>query len=135
MFGPGQVAFGRVEQIQCNNTTDDADKRFLIMFGLEKWAVDEAVPPNEVIRDDLCPTGGCVNNLRGKLVKSAQLVCAPQYEITKVIVVQNGTEVESIIPAGKSSNRTLDGVSPWDFVRGYLSSFRHYVGSQYDLTL
>ncbi|KAG8169490.1 hypothetical protein KVR01_000235 [Diaporthe batatas] len=125
VFGPGQVAFGRVEQINCNATKDDASKRFLIMFGLEEWRVDEAIPPNEVIKNDLCPTGGCVNNLRGSLVKSAQLVCAPQYEITKVIVVQNATEVESVTRARESSTRTLEG----------LSSFRQYVGSQYDLTL
>lgn len=87
-YGPGQVYFGNFDDVQCNGTEDEAGKRVLIVFGLEEWFLDDSVPDNAT--SNFCASsmsGGCSNKLRGRLLKSAQLLCAPNYDIAKVKVV------------------------------------------------
>lgn len=124
--GLGQVYFGNFDDMQCDGTEDDAGKRVLVVFGLEEWYVDDSLPANAT--GNWCGrygTGECSDKLRGRLLKSAQLLCAPNYDIAKVEVVQNGTEVQSVSLAENPSNRTLDHVSPWDFVQNLFRTFRY----------
>lgn len=74
-IGPDQLfemAFGKLEPVQCDGTADDAGKRLLFVLGLHEWFVNETLSFYE---------GG---GLQGRLIKSAQLLCAPQYEIKTV---------------------------------------------------
>lgn len=125
---PYQLAFGRFEPVQCDGSKDDEGKRVLIMFGLQEWFVDETIP-TEKVNIFSCMGDECVitTNVRGKLLQSAQLLCASTYEIAKFNVIQNGTEVQSIVPAysrhGEVANRTLDHVSPWSFMKSYVAAF------------
>lgn len=119
--GPYQLASGSFSPVSC-----DAGYRLLIMFTLVEW-FDETMPIENTNRG--CTGQQCrtISNVRGKMLESAQLLCAPGYEITKVNVIQNGTEVQSVIPVepgpGKSLNRILDHVSPSSFAEAYLTAF------------
>lgn len=125
--GPHQLAFGKFEPLQCDGTTDDDGKRVLIMFGLQEAFANETIPIEKVDPD--CTGHECkmTTNVSGRLVQSAQLVCAPTYEIAKVNIIQNGTEVQSIVSPdstrGEVSSRTLDHISPWSFMEAYMAAF------------
>lgn len=121
-----EVAFGKFETVQCDGTTDDAGKRVLIMTLLEESFVNESIPI-ETITPNCTSRCKLTTNVRGRLLNSAQLLCTPTYEIVRVNVVQNGTEVQSVLPAypslGKSSSRTMDRVSPWKLIEAYFNAF------------
>lgn len=111
--GSGQVTFGAFSVVQCDGTTDHAGERMVVIVGLEEWYVDETLPTDDI---------GSRDNLRGRLVKSAQILCTPQYEINKVRVTQAGSEVQSVMLTGNSLNRTLGHVRPWDFTNTFFST-------------
>lgn len=118
---PYQLASGSLDPKSC-----DAGNRVLILFYLTEW-FDDTSPTEKADRG--CTGHQCriTSNVRGRILESAQLLCAPGYQITKVNVVQNGSEVQSITPVeartGESLNRTLDHVSPWSFTEAYLTAF------------
>ncbi|KAI3400356.1 hypothetical protein diail_3373 [Diaporthe ilicicola] len=116
-----QHASGTIEPVQCHGTRDDADKRVLVMFQLEEWLMRNT--------SSSCPQNGCF--VSGRLLNSAQLLCTPKYEIDKVNVVQNGTEVRSVKPAhprhGGPLNRTLEHVSQWSFMEAYFAAFPNFL--------
>lgn len=125
--GPYQLASGRVDIVSC-----DAGSRLLIMFTLVEW-YDETKTIENANRGCTGQQCRAISNVRGRMLESAQLLCVPGYEITKVNLVQNGSEVQSIIPIeagpGESLNRTLDHVSPWTLIQAYLAAFNRGNGN------
>lgn len=129
---PIQLAVGRFQPVQCAGPAlaDDTSWRALIMFGLEEWVVNETIPIEGSSSDCTGSDCDCTGSdcdittvVSGTLLESAQLLCTPRYEITKVNVVQNGTEVQSVMPvhqrSGEYSSRTLDRVRPWSIMDAY----------------
>ena len=61
---------------------------------------------------------------------SAQLICKPSYTVSNFELVQNGTQMESLVPAANPSPRALDKVHPWDIAQAYYNS--HNIPYNYD---
>ncbi|KAI1330789.1 hypothetical protein F5Y16DRAFT_424255 [Xylariaceae sp. FL0255] len=50
----------------------------------------------------------------GTFSQSAQMFCTPTYNITRVEVARNATDVQNLTLSINAPNRTLDGIEPWD---------------------
>ncbi|TGO42975.1 hypothetical protein BHYA_0004g01010 [Botrytis hyacinthi] len=97
--------FGRLPQGQCNGTTDDAGKRILVMFGHFQY----------ITQDD--------GTQMSDLLKSTQLLCSPTYQITKVDVVQIGTNTQSVALSPSAPSRSLEHVTPWSIMQAHFDSY------------
>lgn len=115
---PYRPLFGQFSEVQCDAATDDAGKRVLVWFGQMEWFVDETI-------NSTCRRRCSGSRTRGRLLDSAQLLCSPTYDIAKVDLVKNGTEMQTIALSDSSDaqNRTLDHVTPWAIMRAHYESF------------
>lgn len=115
---PYSPLFGQFSEVQCDGTTEDAGKRVLVWFGQMEWFVDETI-------NSTCRRRCSGTRTRGRLLDSAQLLCSPTYNISKVDLVKNGTEMQTVELSSSSDaqNRTLDHVTPWSIMRAHYESF------------
>lgn len=97
--------FARLATSQCTGTSGDSGMRLLIWFGLMNYT-------NDYSRTYSTMGGGEYPIPFGKLVRSTQLLCTPSYRLTKVDVVQNGTQSISLNENSAASNSTLSSVQP-----------------------
>ncbi|PSR82544.1 hypothetical protein BD289DRAFT_437208 [Coniella lustricola] len=115
------LLFARFAQAECDGTSDDTGRRVFVMFGDLAYAIDTSVNLTDY-------TGQTTFHPRkGRLLQSAQLLCSPDYTITTVEVVQNGTSVENVTLAEGASNRTLDMVTGWDIMDAHFASYQNSI--------
>ncbi|KAK2603065.1 hypothetical protein N8I77_009549 [Diaporthe amygdali] len=115
---PYSPLFGQFSEVQCDGTTDDEGKRVLVWFGQIEWFTDDTVSSN-------CTRRCSGSQTRGRLLNSTQLLCKPAYDISKVDLVKNGTETQTVALSHPSTtpNRTLDHITPWSIMRAHYESF------------
>lgn len=115
---PYSPLFGQFSEVQCDGTTDDEGKRVLVWFGQIEWFTDDTVSSN-------CTRRCSGSQTRGRLLNSTQLLCKPAYDISKVDLVKNGTETQTVALSRPSTtpNRTLDHITPWSIMRAHYESF------------
>ena len=53
------------------------------------------------------------------------MLCVPTYSITKVDVVQNGTETRTVTPSPGGAQRQLDGISAWDMIKAHHAAYQN----------
>lgn len=63
------------------------------------------------------------NKCNGTMLGSVQKICVPSYEIRRVIISQEDTSVQSIIPSEELDARVLENVQAWDITQAYLSAY------------
>lgn len=115
---PYSPKFGQFSEVQCDGTSDDGGKRVLVWFGQMEWFTDETISSN-------C-TGSCSGTrIQGRLLNSAQLLCRPTYDISKVDIIKNGTETQTVTLSRSTGthNRALDHVTPWSIMRALYEAF------------
>ncbi|KKY36994.1 hypothetical protein UCDDA912_g02999 [Diaporthe ampelina] len=124
---PYSPLFGQFSQVQCDGATDDAGKRVLVWFGQMEWFIDETI-------NSTCRRRCAGSRTRGRLLDSAQLLCSPTYDISKVDLIKNGTEMQtvSLSRSSDAQNRTLDHVTPWSIMRAHYESFGSDDGTSTD---
>lgn len=112
------VPFGRFAKTQCDGSQDESGARILVMFGNLTYTVDYS-------RNTTDYTGHPVHALAAKLNRSAQMLCVPTYTISRVDVVRNGTQTQSVELAPGGTNRTLNSLHPWAMVEAQYSAVRN----------
>ncbi|KAH8756681.1 hypothetical protein F5883DRAFT_352996, partial [Diaporthe sp. PMI_573] len=115
---PYSPLFGQFSQVQCDGATDDAGNRVLVWFGQMEWFTDETI-------NSTCRRRCSGSRTRGRLIDSAQLLCSPTYDIVKVDLAKNGTEMQTVelSRSDAAENRTLDHVTPWSIMKAHYESF------------
>ncbi|KAL1872739.1 hypothetical protein Daus18300_004285 [Diaporthe australafricana] len=115
---PYSTTFGQFSEVQCDGTTDDGGRRVLVWFGQMEWFADETISTD-------CTKYCSGKRTRGRLLHSAQLLCRPTYDISKVDIINNGTETQTVTLSHSSGtqNRTLDHVTPWSIMRALYEAF------------
>lgn len=140
---PIQLAVGRFQPVYCKGGTlqpweaeYDTNFRILIMFGLEEWITNETIPIEPSSPDCNGSNCGTMTVVGVKMLESAQLLCTPKHGVTKVNVVKNGTEVQSVTPVHTTSeqysNRTLTHVRPWSFAQAYFDAINRDITTSND---
>lgn len=118
---PYSPLFGHFSEVRCDGVANDAGKRVLIWFGQMQWFVDETI-----LVDPKCLGHRCyLSRIHGRLLESAQLLCSPTYDISRVNLIKNGTEIQTIelSDSPAAQNRTLDHVTPWSIMMAHYNSF------------
>ncbi|KAL3424093.1 hypothetical protein PVAG01_03374 [Phlyctema vagabunda] len=110
--------FARLATSQCTGTSGDSGMRLLIWFGLMNYTNDYFHTYSDM-------GGGGYPIPFGKLVRSTQLLCTPSYRLTKVDVIQNGTQTLSLSENSAASNSTLSSVHPWQLMQAHLDSYEN----------
>lgn len=110
--------FTRLATSQSNGTSDDSGKRLLILFWLMNYTEDYSSKYSDM-------SGAEYPVPFGKLVHSTQLRCVPSYRITKVDVVQNGTQTLSLSETAGAANWNLKAVQPWQLMQVHLNSYEN----------
>lgn len=118
---PYSPLFGHFSEVRCDGATDDSGNRVLVWFGQIEWFVDETI-----LVESNCFGHHCyLSQIHGRLLESAQLLCSPTYDISRIDLIKNGTEIQTVelsrSPAAQ--NRTLDHVTPWSIMRAHYDSF------------
>lgn len=111
------VLFARFAKVQCDDTDDYEGSRALLLFGNLTYTVDYT-------RNTTDYTGHPDHPVVAKLHQSTQLLCVPNYTITRVEVVRNGTETKSVRAVPGAANRTLESIHPWAIMDAHYSSVR-----------
>ncbi|KAI0104844.1 hypothetical protein GGR51DRAFT_560842 [Nemania sp. FL0031] len=101
----------RFVPVSCGGSADKHDQRIMMLFGL--------------LRLSLQSVGSGANfsqHYNATTLQSAQLICKPTYNISRVDVIKNGSEVQSVSLSAQSVSRRLDKIDAWDIARGYFDS-------------
>lgn len=114
---PYRPLFGQFSEVQCDGANNDAGKRVLVWFGQMEWFVDMTL-------NLTCRLECYAPRTRGRLLDSAQLLCSPTYDISRVDLIKNGTEMQTVELSRSSDvqNRTLEHVTPWSIMRAHYES-------------
>lgn len=118
-IGSGYVS--RLFPVSCGGSADIHDQRVMVLFGLLHLSPQ---PGNDVYNS---PIFGLSN---ATMLQSAQLICKPTYNVSRVDVIKNGSEVQSVTSSSQHVSRSLDNIDAWDIARGYFDS--HFNGLALD---
>lgn len=110
--------FARLLSGGCGGSSDKGDKRFIVMFGRTNYTL---------VRGTKLIGGHYDNKYELNIFESTQLSCKPTYNISKVDIAKNGTDLQSIMLATDAKPRTLDAVHPWDLMQAHFDSFSNFI--------
>ncbi|KAK7975754.1 hypothetical protein PG989_014217 [Apiospora arundinis] len=110
------VPFARFAKTQCDGTKDETGSRILVMYGNLTYTVNYKKNATDY-------TGHTTHALDATLNQSTQMLCTPTYTISRVEVVRNGTQTQSVELAPGGTNRTLNNIHPWAIVEAQYSAF------------
>jgi hypothetical protein len=97
------VLFGRFAFTQCDGITGDSGKRVLVLAGNLTYIRDRSSSKRRI-------------SFATELHQSAQILCVPTYNITKVGISQNGTQTKSVRALSGAAHWTLGSVTAWDIM-------------------
>jgi hypothetical protein len=103
--GTGEAYFFRLGQGGCGNSTNSEDQRVVAVAG----------------RSSVASGGG--------ILQSAQIMCKPVHNISRVDIVRNSTALLSISPSSPPAYRVPSNVQPWDVAQAFLSSHNEPLGN------
>ncbi|KAI1160045.1 hypothetical protein F5B18DRAFT_542888 [Nemania serpens] len=112
---PGHIYFvssryvSRFALVSCGESADIHDQRIMMLFGLLRLSMQ--YDDNEM-----------KYYFNATALQSAQLICKPTYNISRVDVIKNGSEVQSVASSSQPASRSLDKIGAWDIARGYFES-------------
>ncbi|KAL1870266.1 hypothetical protein VTK73DRAFT_2785 [Phialemonium thermophilum] len=85
--------FARFGQGSCGTSTDAHDQRVVVMFGVE--AIDRKSIPDDLVLTSIPITGA--------IAQSTRLLCIPTYNISRINISRNGTDLLGMEPLGGAS--------------------------------
>ncbi|KAI0195878.1 hypothetical protein F4808DRAFT_452816 [Astrocystis sublimbata] len=112
--------FARFSQVECDRSVGDQGKRMLLIFGNLTYTFDYS-------RNATLGNGPYSPLEVGTLSNSTQLLCYPSYSIDRVVVTQNGTSIESVLPLKETPKRKLESVTEWDIMDSVIQQSETYL--------
>ncbi|SPO01515.1 uncharacterized protein DNG_04188 [Cephalotrichum gorgonifer] len=101
------------EPASCNGSDDPDDRRVAVVLANVKMDLDSF--PSEPWASNV--------PINATLGRTTQFICRPDYAITDVLVVKNGTELISVDEVAGAAPRRLSNVHPASILRAHFDSY------------
>ncbi len=111
--------FARFGQGGCGGSSKPEDQRIVVVIGQQ--SIDQNTLPTDAAADNV--------PINGTISKSAQLLCTPSYNISRVDVQMDAAGIADVSPSESSETRTLTAVQPWDIAQALFTSFENELAS------